>query len=179
MTVADRAGMYSRRNLLPSARGFSLIELVVVIVVMGIIAAVGANILGEAFQAYFLGKDTVVADAQARLAIERMTRELRDIRSATAADIPTLTAGSIRFIDVYGNDITYALLGTTLNRTTQPLNTNPLADNISALAFTYLTKDGQTSAATAATVYYITVTFTVTKSTLSLKYRGTVKPRSF
>ncbi len=169
-----------RRN-----RGFTLVEMVVVMVIIGIIASVGALVLKEVFSTFFAGEDINRGDWQGRVAMERMSRELRDIRFASAADLPTIGANTIRFFDVYGNDITYALSGTTLNRTQAPTGAQPLADNVSALAFTYLDQTG-TGTAVAANVYYIqvqaTVTATATGTTSTVfnaTYRTTVKPRNF
>ncbi len=164
------------------AQGFTLIEFIAVMVVVGVIAVIGGNIFRGAFMAYFGSKDLVQADAQVKVALERMARELKDIRSASATDLPTFTASAITFVDVNGNTIAYALSGTTLNRTLNAGAAQPLADNISSLAFSYLRRDGQTAepaAGTAANVYYITYRMTVAKTTASQSYRGTVKPRAF
>lgn len=153
--------------------GFSLVELITVLVILGIVASAGALTMSRSFNAYFSGRDITRADWQGRLALERMTRDLREVRSPT--DITTMTATQITYTDIFGNAITYTLGGTTLTR-----NGTALAGNISALNLSYLQRNGQTTAATAAQVYYITVQATVTSiNNISVIYHDTVKPRSF
>lgn len=158
------------------SRGFSLVEMVAVIVILGVVGSIGAVIMGKGFQAYFMGQDIANSDWQGRLALERITRELRDVRAP--ADL-TGSLGSpdnqLDFKDTAGNSITYSLSGTTLMR-----NAQPLADGITGLTFTYLRRDGVTSeTATAANVYYITVQITVSAPNTNVTYRDTVKPRNF
>lgn len=160
------------------AGGFTLIELVAVIIVVGIVAVVGANIMREAVSAYLGGKDVVQADSQAKLAIERMMREIKDVR--TPADLTTITATTLTFVDINGNTISYVWTAGTqiLTRSLNAGTAQPLADNVSSLAFSYLDRTPAVTAV-AANVYYITVSFTLTKSSVSVNYRGTVKPRTF
>ena len=167
----------SRRN--PGSRrsgcGFSLVELVTTIVILGIVASSGALIMSRGFNVYFAGRDITRADWNGRLALERMTRDLRDVRSASASDITTMTANTIAYNDIFGNAVSYTLNGTTLQR-----NGTPLANNISALRLSYLQRNGQSAAASASAVYYITVSAVATShNNISVTYHDTVKPRSF
>lgn len=87
-----------------ASRGFTLVELVVVIVVVGILAYVGANLIGG-----FVGGYTGAAQRQelasaGRLAVERMTREMRralpnSVRVSGGGDQVTFlrTAGGGRY----------------------------------------------------------------------------------
>ena len=61
-----------------ATQGFTLVELVIGIVLLGVIAALGSVMLREGFNAYFAGRDLTDADWQARVALGRMTRELRE-----------------------------------------------------------------------------------------------------
>jgi prepilin-type N-terminal cleavage/methylation domain-containing protein len=166
------------------ARGFTLIETIVVIVITGIVMAIGANLVAGVFNAYFTGKRISDADAQGRLALERMSRELRTVRSTTAADL-AFSGTQLRFIDTNGNAICYGLTGTTLVRGSDapPLgascatNARTLAANIASLDFYFLQNDGQTAAGTAAQVYYVTTVMRVSTNEYDERLRVTVRPR--
>ena len=91
----------------PAERGFSLIELVLVIVLLGIIATVGAQLMGSGFQLYFTGRDSLSVDAQARLALERLTRELRAVR--VSSGLTLAPANEANFIGGDGTAVRYCL----------------------------------------------------------------------
>ena len=159
--------------------GFSLIELVMVIIVFAIISAVVAPLLSETFRAYFTGKDIAETDWQARVALERMTRELRSVRAPT--DLIITSAGDITFITIDGTLIRYCL-GTVggcpglVNELMR--NTQPLASGISALSLTFLTRTGAATALPAS-VFYVNIAFTATQNTMSKTNTATVSPRNF
>ncbi len=125
-------------------RGFSLIELTLVMMILSIIATIGSQMLGNGFNAYFTGRDLINAEWQGRYAMQRISRELRDVRSATAGDL-VIGANQITFTDNNANVVTYTLAGNTLTR-----NGQPLADGVANLAFNYIQADGITNAANAA-----------------------------
>lgn len=153
--------------------GFSLVELIVVIVLVGILAALGAQMLGRTVESFVFGRDVVKGDWQARVALERLTRDLRMLRAAT--NLTIIPATAITFSDTDGNNVSYSLSGTQLMR-----NTQVLADDVSNLQFTYLRSDGNTVETTnPLLVYYITVSFDVTRATATTSLRATVHPRDF
>ena len=159
--------------------GFTLVELIMVMVILGIIAATGAQMMGNGFKAYFTGKDITEMDGQARVALERMTRELRSVRAPT--DLTLVPANEITFVDVDGAAIRYCMgavggcpgVAGDLTR-----NAQPLSSGISNLAFTYLDRAASATAAASA-VYYIGVSFTATQGTINKPYQATVSPRNF
>lgn len=171
----------------PHGRGFTLFEMIVVITILGVIATIAANVIKNGFSAYYTGQDIIQADWQGRVAIERITRELREVRAR--GDLGSLTPSSqLAFTDIYGTAISYQLSGTTLNRIASPGSTQPLAGDIAAsgLTFTYHNISGVAVATTAASVDYITVSLTVTTpitpgatTTYNTTYRSTVRPRAF
>jgi prepilin-type N-terminal cleavage/methylation domain-containing protein len=160
-------------------RGFSLFELVMVIVVFGIVAAVAAATMGSGFRAYFTGRDIADTDWQARVALERMTRELRAIRAP--ADLAITSASDITFVDIDGASIRYcqATIGTCPGTAGELMrNSVALASGVGGLQFTYLTRTGAATGVPAQ-VFYVNVAFTVTQGTMSGTYQGTVGPRNF
>lgn len=162
------------------ARGFTLVEVILVMLLLGIIAAVGAQIMGAGLQTYVAARDSLSVDAQARLALERMTRELRAVRSPSGL---SLTPGNeVTFIDTDGTSIRYCLAmvngcpGTTAGELMR--NNQPLAGGVSGLAFTYSDRNGAPTA-DPEQVFYISVQFDVAQGAMSGTYRATVNPRNF
>ncbi len=171
------------RSMLSTA-GFTLIEMIMTIVILGVIATLGATMMGDSMLAYFAGRDLTELDTRGRMAVERLTRELRAARSATANDLNIATLGQVRFNDMRGNSVCFYLAGTQLMRSADFAaacgTTGPqvLADGISALGFTYLRNDGVTPTNNPTLVSYITVQYTVTVSGANHTYRATVHPRN-
>nr|MBU1328611.1 prepilin-type N-terminal cleavage/methylation domain-containing protein [Candidatus Omnitrophota bacterium] len=120
-------------------RGFTLIELIMVIVIIGIIASVVGYILLGAVQGWtFKAKrNDILWDG--RLAINRMVREIREIKDLTS--VTTASSSQFRFTNINNNSITYSLSGANLNRTKDGA-ANILAQNVSSLSFTYYDSSG-------------------------------------
>lgn len=168
---------FSRTRVDKRQRGFSLIEMVMVIVILGIISTVGAQLMGTGFQLYFTGRDSLGVDSQARVALERMTRELRTVRPATGL---TMAANEVTFTDVDGTSVRYCMgtVGTCPGTAGQLMrNTQVLAGGVSGLSFVYTNSNGVVTAV-AAQVYYISVQFTVTQGGIARDYRATINPRN-
>ncbi len=136
-------------------RAFTLIELVFVIVILSIIAAIGSRVMGAAFQSYYDNQNIIIANAQGRIALERMIRDVHAI--ASPSSITTATSSSLSFTDVNGNTVTYGLSGTTLQR-----NGIALADGIGSIEFRYYDGNGATTAVTT-NIRYINVILGVTE----------------
>jgi prepilin-type N-terminal cleavage/methylation domain-containing protein len=155
--------------------GFTLVELIVVIVVLGIIASMGAIVVRDGMLGYLRGREITSADGQARLALERITRELRDAAAIAVGSCDNSTFPyTFAYSDINAAQISYSLSTSTLQR-----NGQPLADNVTGLHFYCLQNDGQTYTTTPAAVYYITVSMVVSTTNANATYRGTVKRRNF
>jgi len=172
----------SGRSLFRSG-GFTLIEAVITMIVVGVLATIGATVLSGGFRNYFLGREIAQDDAQGRLALERMSRELRAVRST--ADLDISVQNQVSFTDLSGTAIAYRLnAASQIERSQNGVagTYQPLADNVSALTITYLHNDGvnaENFGGNPALVYYITVALTVKTSNVNLTYRTTVKPAVF
>jgi hypothetical protein len=118
-----------------------------VIMIISILAAVGSRILSQSFSNYFKNKNLIESDWQPRVALERMQRDIRSIRSP--ADITSTAATSFVFVDTDGDKITYSLSGTSLMRQLNAGTAQVLADGIQSLAFAYLDLNGTATAVTA------------------------------
>lgn len=116
---------YSRKN-----RGFTLIELILVMMIVSVVAAIGSYILAQGAHAFIDLQDMTDADWQMRVALETMTREIRNIRFPS--DISTATSTQLSFVDNNGKSVSFSYSGTTILE-----NSQVLADGITALTFTY------------------------------------------
>ena len=95
-----------------ASRGFTLLELVLVLALLGGVIALVATPLGQAIQHYVELEDWSEADAEIGYALERMSRDVRSRGRAVAECEP----GSL----VVGGT-TYALEGGTLQRDGQAI----------------------------------------------------------
>lgn len=152
-------------------RGFTLIEMVVVMAIVGVVAVAVTPMIMSMFESYTDQRQFADTDAQARLALERMLRELRTVR--TPADL-SAPGASISFTDVNGNAIAYSLSGTQLLR-----DTDVLATGVANLAFSYFDRTGAPVAGGAAP-YYIRAQFTLAPPGGNARNLiGEVLPRTF
>jgi prepilin-type N-terminal cleavage/methylation domain-containing protein len=163
--------------------GFTLVEFVVSIVLLGIVATIGAKFMSSMFSAYFESRDVTSGDWQGRVAFERITRELREIPSRTGLVVSPTT--EITFVGSDGNTTRYYRASNVLRRQNITAGTDqPLADNATAITFEYLTNNGIATTATTASVCYVTAVLTIqstsgTTTTFNDTLRATVQPRNF
>jgi prepilin-type N-terminal cleavage/methylation domain-containing protein len=136
--------------------GFTLIELVIVIILLGIVSIMASKILLEGSKNYVTNKNTIDAQRQGQAALERMTREIRMVRSSS--DISVAGSNQFSFTSLDGTAIAYSLSGTNLMQ-----NSQILADGVSSLAFSYYDKNGVVTAVTSA-IRNIKISLTVNKN---------------
>lgn len=135
-------------------RGFTLVEMVLSIALIGVLAGVLGVALFQGVKGFDLVSSRKSALAQARLAMERMVREMRLIQqSSDVVNVGSSTQFGFEYPD--GTPIAYSLSGGNLVR-----NTDVLARNVNALTFTYLDSAG-TVTATAAQVRSVRVQLTL------------------
>lgn len=143
--------------------GFSLVEMLAAMAVIGFVLGGVLLLQQQGQQAYLFGSNRVEVQQNARVALERMARDLRAATSITTAEAANLVFASK---DSSGNDVPmqYQLTGTDLNRTCtcpgDPTDgTLTLIGGVGALAFTYKTQAGTTTS-TAADVRMIDISIT-------------------
>jgi prepilin-type N-terminal cleavage/methylation domain-containing protein len=164
----------NNRSRIHDQSGVTLIELVITIVIVGIIAATTALLLITGVGEYVAQDARANITSQGRLSIERMAREIRLVRSRTAADIPTMTAGTFSFVDLSGNAVTYTSAAGSVTRNGVALASAGAA----TLAFSYFQQSGAV-AASAAQVWTIQVALTFTTGSETQSFRVRVHPRNF
>jgi prepilin-type N-terminal cleavage/methylation domain-containing protein len=168
------------RNL--KSQGFTLVEIVITIVLIGILSGIAAMIILQGVRAYSDEQSRSDVHYQARLAVERMAREIRLIRWNTAlaqADITTMNPTVVRYTDIQGNQMGFRLNIGNLERSQDNGATwQTLATGVTALNFNYVQQDGATPAA-AATLWFVEITMTDQQGSATLQMRTRVHPRNF
>lgn len=150
-----------------SVGGFTLIEMVVVIVLSSIVALVTSSMVYGAMRVYTRRMPAMYASYQAHLAIERLRRDVRDLGST--ASITVFTPDQFTFDDSAGNRIVYRYGGGDLTR-----NGAFLARGLTA--FGYWRGDG-TIAPTPAELHLVDVDLTVRSADQEQRRFAAVFPR--
>lgn len=170
-------------------KGFSLVELVIVIVLLGILAAVGSTMLSDSFTTTRLVNDSNASEGEARYVLERLTREIREVKYLNTGSycierisgVDTMTSSRFVF-DKRANNlsldrdscstdsnrvtINYSAPNLTLSYATPALSatlTNRVASG--GFVLSYFKSDGTTAASSSATVYFVEIELTVTDAT--------------
>lgn len=158
-------------------KGYTLVESVMVIVVIGIVAAVGVPLLIETVDAWsYASRFQDNAVTSAIVAANRMSREMRRLRDDSAFAFANAT--QLTFFDTANTTITYTVSGTTLMR-----NADGLADNIDAFAITYYDDTGSAIASpifgpSLTDIRRVSVDFSVRAGSNSLPFRFQVRPQN-
>jgi prepilin-type N-terminal cleavage/methylation domain-containing protein len=165
-----------------NARGWTLVEVIMVMVIIGILAAFIGPMLLNALNAYDRTQLTVNTYGKMRYAMERMAREIAAVRrnaaDTTDFDVTTMTAGTFAFFKEDGTQVTITLAGTNLNLTYAGTGTGLLADGVGALAFTYYRADGATLAVNAGQLAFVQVSMTISDGTTNYANRVRVGLRN-
>lgn len=161
------------------AKGVTLIELVVVVVILGILAAFVAPILSGAVNSYDYTSRNIELLTNMRYTMERIGREIRAMRrdpiDSDSYDIMAMSATSLEFCTNDGYRVGIALSGSqvkvgytsgfsTACAASSPISVpSTLTDNVSAFSLTYFTSSGG-SASNKSNVAFIDIGLTVTRS---------------
>jgi len=176
------------RKFVKGKEGFTLIEIVLVIVIIAVLAGILIEPLRQGIQSYVGIETRADLTSQAREATMRMVRELRNIRkdAGNTPEIDCDTAGDeatvsrIRFMDVQNNAIKFYLSGSNVQRMDMDTSAdNVLADQVSSLQFRYfdgsnteLTPSPQLSAAQCDNVRRILVILAMQEGTETVTMTG-------
>ncbi len=162
-------------------KGFTLIELIIVITIIGIIAGVVGYILLGTVDAWTFKANRNDLLWDGRLAVNRMVREIREIKDLTS--VTTASSSQLRFTNINNNSITYSLSGAGLNRTKDG-TANILAQNVSSLSFTYYDSGGASIATpavspSATNIKRVRVNLTLTNGGQNFYAQSDSVPRNF
>jgi prepilin-type N-terminal cleavage/methylation domain-containing protein len=146
--------------------GFTLIELVLVIVLMGVIVSASMKPLMQGLDTLVKSKDLNLIDWQGNNALEEIARNVRTIMKS--GNITTATATQFTFIDNSNATVSYTLSGNDILE-----NSSVLVSNATALAFVYYTRAGATTT-TLSAIRFVKVTITLALSGNTYSYSTTV-----
>lgn len=125
-------------NIISNTRGFSLIELMVVVAILGFIIIGLVTFFSGGTRSWIIGQSQLKAQREARLALDRMAKEIRE------GDSFDNSSGDNKLIvkfDVLGkSDLTYNWSGNHGDSLTR--NTGPFLDNVHDITFVYLNQSG-------------------------------------
>jgi prepilin-type N-terminal cleavage/methylation domain-containing protein len=140
------------RFLEPCSKGFTLIEIIVVIVILSIASAITIKFLVDSLRIYTMTVNQKTLLDEGKLALERMCRDIRDARriiGSTASSITFTRTHATPGGDGASENIRFDLSGTTLRKVK---NTDasgnggtpyPVADNITSFTVNNTTNEIQ------------------------------------
>jgi len=157
------ARLPATRRCLRGAHGFTLIELIITIVLLGLLGAVGVTMISDSFDTSRRIDASETNSGQARYALERMEREIREVRySGGAYSITTRTASSMVFTKGDGVTVTLTNSGGDLTLGySSPATTSPLANRVSSFALAYYQADGITPATSNSDIRFVQISLTL------------------
>lgn len=118
--------------------GFTLIEVIVTLILVGIMASVAGLGIVTAVKGYLFAKNNTVIAGKAQVALARMTRELTDLRSIPTPYSTYATANSIMFYKAL-DTVAIGQAGTNIRIGTTSViaNGDVLVDQVTGLSFAY------------------------------------------
>jgi prepilin-type N-terminal cleavage/methylation domain-containing protein len=131
-----------------SARGFTLIEIIVVIVILCIVSGITIKFLVDSLSIYTMTVNQKTLFDEGKLALERMCRDIRDANaiSGTTASSITFVRNNATAQDSAGETIIFqrnAVANTLEKVKASPAATVTMADNVSTFAVTNATNEIQ------------------------------------
>ena len=104
------------------SKGFTLIEIIIVIIILSIISAITIKFLVDGLRIYTMAVNQKTLFDEGKLALERMCRDIRDARSITtpvaggSGSTITVLRSNATAQDILDESITFRLNGTTLEK---------------------------------------------------------------
>lgn len=135
--------------------GFTLVEMILSILLVGLVGAVMAPMIYQGSQGAIVGQKLATLDWSARESIERLDRELYAMR---VLNITTANATTLTFTSNTAETVTFSY-----DAGNQRIlrNSDVVANNVSSFTFSYYDSSG-TVTAVLANIYYVTITATFT-----------------
>jgi prepilin-type N-terminal cleavage/methylation domain-containing protein len=133
----------TQNSKLKTQKGFTLIEVVMVIVILSVVSAVGLHFLASSARVYALSVNQKNLFDEGKLTLERMCRDIRDARSLTSpiaggsGSLISFTRTNATVQDSANENIIFRQTGNVLEKVkTFPAVVSPIAGNVSAFTVT-------------------------------------------
>jgi prepilin-type N-terminal cleavage/methylation domain-containing protein len=152
-----------------STRGFTLVEVVLVITITAIVALIPSQVMQESIKVYASVAPRLDAAYQARLATERLRRDVREMGNLNL--ISAMTSTALTFTDTSNRTVSYLLTGSDLTR-----NGDKIATGVNSLAFRYWQDDG-TVATAARDIFLLEVDLTIQMRSEPYRIQSAIYPR--
>jgi prepilin-type N-terminal cleavage/methylation domain-containing protein len=144
--------------------GLTLIEMIITIVVLGALGALGASMFVDAFRASSMVNSGQATADQARYAVERMGRELREVKYANGYQLTSGVASGVNtvtFVNGSNVTVTIARSGAQLNLAySSPAVSATLANNVTNFQLDFKQLDNSAATSTS-DVRFVVITLTV------------------
>lgn len=168
--------MSSRRR----TRGFTMVEAVVAIVLMGILGMAAIPLLSGGVETYQITSSQLTTLSKLRYATERIARELREVRrvpgTPTNYDISTVAGPSVMFTKSDATQVT--ITGAPpLITLAYPSASATLTDQVNSLAFRFLDINGAVTGS-ATQVAFVEISLGLTVDGVVLQQRTRVSLRN-
>ena len=117
-------------------QGFTLLELVIVIIIIGILAASSSQLIAQGFSSYVTHRDIITTEKQEQFVMTQITQDLHQL--ITPDDLSNLSDNSLTIRLQDGEKVTYTTRNSQFLR-----NTLPLSETITGARFSYYDTDMQ------------------------------------
>ena len=130
------------RNLIPIKfnRGFTLVELVITIVLIGILSVVASTMISDSFKTTRMVNNNQGSGGQARYAIERIAREIRETKYLSDKTYAILSTSATQLVFTKSNDVTVTINSSGSDLTldySSPATTSKLSNQVSSFGLVY------------------------------------------
>jgi len=130
-------------KIFSNKHGFTLIELMIVVVILGLITLGAVTFFGGGMRSWISGQFQLAAQRDARIALDRMVKEIREGDEINDnSDSDTII---VDYNILSKDTLTYSWSGTpghSLTRKSGAGTSAPFLDNVHQLTFTYLNQAG-------------------------------------
>lgn len=158
--------------------GFSLVELIIVVVILSILSIGFGRFMAKSVEGWTWTEDQADNSATARLALDRVAREVSAMPQP-ATSVSTMTATTLSFTGSDGSARSFSWSGTPGAPLTFSLagTGHPLVEAADSVAFSYLDSAGNSTAA-AATLWRVVVTVVTGNGAHRTTYRTGIHVRN-